>query len=283
MANDLPYCGRFAPTPSGPLHFGSLIAAVASYLDAKAHHGKWLVRIEDVDKPRAVDGADSIILKQLEAFGLHWSDEVLYQSQRDDAYAAALAQLQERELCYYCTCTRKQIKRRGPYYTGFCRNKNRTADNAAIRFCNDQPIDHFTDRWQGSVAIDSAFAAEDFVLYRRDQLYTYQLSVVVDDIEQGVTDLVRGVDLLTPTAWQLTLWQQFTTRQPRLMHVPLALDANGRKLSKQNHAPALSNRNIREQLNEAFRFLGITDIDTGNDTTQMLEQASSAWAAKYLS
>lgn len=283
MATDLPYCGRFAPTPSGPLHFGSLIAAVASYLDAKAHHGKWLVRIEDVDKPRAVAGADSIILKQLEACGLHWDDEVLYQSQRDDVYAAALAQLQERKLCYYCTCTRKQIKARGPYYTGYCRDKNRAAENAAIRFCNDQPIDHFTDRWQGAVAIEPAFAAEDFVLYRRDQLYTYQLAVVIDDIEQGVTDLVRGVDLLTPTAWQLTLWQQFTTRQPRLMHVPLALDANGRKLSKQNHAPALRTKDIRAQLNAAFRFLGLPDVDVGNDTAQMLEQASIAWAAKYLS
>lgn len=283
MATDLPYCGRFAPTPSGPLHFGSLIAAVASYLDAKAHQGKWLVRIEDVDKPRSVPGADTLILKQLEAFGLHWDDEVIHQAQRDDVYAAALTQLQQRDLCYYCTCTRKQIKARGPYYTGFCRDKKRSAENAAIRFCNDQPVEHFTDRWQGEVAIEPAFAAEDFVLYRRDQLFTYQLAVVVDDIEQGVTDLVRGVDLLTPTAWQLTLWQQFTSRTPRLMHVPLALDGNGRKLSKQNHAPALSKNGIRSQLAEAFRFLGLTEIDAGNDTAQMLEQASAVWAAKYLS
>ncbi|WP_258241055.1 tRNA glutamyl-Q(34) synthetase GluQRS [Pseudidiomarina homiensis] len=283
MASALPYCGRFAPTPSGPLHFGSLIAAVASYLDAKAHQGKWLVRIEDVDKPRAVAGADTIILKQLETFGLHWDGEVLYQSRRDAAYGAALRQLQERKLCYYCTCTRKQIKTRGPYYTGYCRTKNRSADNAAIRFCNDQPVTQFIDRWQDEVVIEPAFAAEDFVLYRRDQLYTYQLAVVVDDIEQGITDLVRGADLLTPTAWQLTLWQQLSTRRPRLMHVPLALDASGRKLSKQNHAPALASNEIRRQLQEAMQFLGITDIDAGNSVAQMLQQATDVWAAKYLS
>lgn len=283
MAIDLPYCGRFAPTPSGPLHFGSLVAAVASYLDAQAHHGKWLVRIEDVDKPRAVTGADSIILRQLEAFGLHWDGEVMYQSQRDEAYRAALSQLQSKHLCYYCTCTRKQIKARGPYYTGYCRDKQRSAENAAIRILNDRPIANFYDRWQGEVNIEPNFAAEDFVLFRRDQLYTYQLAVVVDDIAQGVTDLVRGVDLLTPTAWQLTLWQQFEARQPRLMHVPLALDVNGRKLSKQNHAPALDTTHPKEQLSRAVAFLGLGEVDTGNDISQLLAEASQAWAAKYLS
>lgn len=283
MASDLPYCGRFAPTPSGPLHFGSLVAAVASYLDAKAHHGKWLVRIEDVDKPRAVAGADTLILQQLEAFGLEWDDSVLYQSQRDDVYRHILTELQQRQLCYYCTCTRKQVKARGPYYTGYCRNKSRPPENAAVRLRNDEPIQTFFDRWQGDVTIEPAFAAEDFVLYRRDQLFTYQLAVVVDDIEQGVTDLVRGADLLTPTAWQLTLWHQLCHRQPRLLHVPLALDAHGRKLSKQNHAPALAADQRRQQLNEAFCFLGLNDIDMGNDVAQMLEQATQAWTAKYLS
>lgn len=283
MAAELPYCGRFAPTPSGPLHFGSLIAAVASYLDAKAHQGRWLVRIEDVDKPRAVAGADQTILKQLETFGLLWDGDILYQSQRDETYRAALQELQQRELCYYCTCTRKQIKARGPYYTGYCRDRNRAAANAAIRFKNDQPCREFFDRWQGKVVIEPAFAAEDFVLYRRDQLFTYQLAVVIDDMEQGVTDLVRGVDLLTPTAWQLTLWQQFSSRQPKLMHVPLALDEHGRKLSKQNHAPALCSVEPRKQLQEAFLFLGLRDIDAANRPEQMLEQATTAWAAKYLS
>lgn len=283
MAAELPYCGRFAPTPSGPLHFGSLIAAVASYLDAKAHQGRWLVRIEDVDKPRAVAGADQTILKQLETFGLMWDGDILYQSQRNETYRAALQELQQRELCYYCTCTRKQIKARGPYYTGYCRDRNRAAANAAIRFKNDQPCCEFFDRWQGKVVIEPAFAAEDFVLYRRDQLFTYQLAVVIDDIEQGVTDLVRGVDLLTPTAWQLTLWQQFSSRQPKLMHVPLALDEHGRKLSKQNHAPALCSAEPRKQLQEAFLFLGLHDIDAANRPEQMLEQATTAWAAKYLS
>lgn len=282
MAADLPYCGRFAPTPSGPLHFGSLIAAVASYLDARAHQGSWLVRIEDVDKSRAVAGADRTILQQLQAFGLYWDGEVIYQSQRDEAYRDALRELQEKALCYYCTCTRKQVKARGPFYTGYCRNKNRSAVNAAIRFKNDAPVTHLKDRWQGQVNIEPQFAAEDFVLFRRDQLFTYQLAVVVDDLAQGVTDIVRGVDLLTPTAWQLALWQELSGRQPRLMHVPLALDANGRKLSKQNHAPPLNTQEPRVQLGLALRFLGLEAIDMGNDVSQILTEACHVWTAKHL-
>lgn len=282
MAADLPYCGRFAPTPSGPLHFGSLIAAVASYLDARAHQGSWLVRIEDVDKSRAVAGADRTILQQLQAFGLYWDGEVIYQSQRDEAYRDALRELQEKALCYYCTCTRKQVKARGPFYTGYCRNKNRSAVNAAVRFKNDAAVTHLKDRWQGQVNIEPQFAAEDFVLFRRDQLFTYQLAVVVDDLAQGVTDIVRGVDLLTPTAWQLALWQELSGRQPRLMHVPLALDANGRKLSKQNHAPPLNTQEPRVQLGLALRFLGLEAIDMGNDVSQILTEACHVWTAKHL-
>ncbi|RUO57808.1 tRNA glutamyl-Q(34) synthetase GluQRS [Pseudidiomarina insulisalsae] len=283
MATPQPYCGRFAPTPSGPLHFGSLVAAVASYLDAQAHQGRWLVRIEDVDKPRAVPGAADVILRQLEAHGLHWDGEVLLQSQRDAAYQAALDELQRRQLSYYCTCTRKQVKARGPYYTGYCRDKQRPPQGSAIRFRNDTPICSFSDRWQGQVTIEPAFASEDFVLYRRDQLYTYQLAVVVDDLEQGVTDLVRGADLLTPTAWQLTLWQQLSKRTPRLLHVPLALDAQGQKLSKQNHAPPLTEHQVAEQLQAAFRFLQLPEVVATDDPSVMLQQATASWRTKYLS
>lgn len=282
MAASLPYCGRFAPTPSGPLHFGSLIAAVASYLDAKAHHGRWLVRIEDVDKPRAVVNADSIILRQLEAHGLHWDGPLLYQSERDTIYQAAIETLTARGLCYYCTCTRKQIKARGAHYTGYCRDKQRPREGSAIRFRNDNAITQFRDAWQGDVVIAPDFAHEDFVLYRRDQLFTYQLAVVMDDIEQGVTDIVRGADLLTASSWQLTLWQQFTERQPRLLHVPLALDPEGRKLSKQNHAPALSKSKVPQQLAAAFAFLGLAGIETTANTEQMLTAATQQWATKYL-
>lgn len=254
MATGLPYCGRFAPTPSGPLHFGSLVAAVASYLDAQAHAGRWLVRIEDVDKPRAVAGAADTILTQLDQHGLHWDGEVWYQSERDSAYQDALDQLHAQGLTYYCTCTRKQIKARGAHYTGYCRDRQRPADGSALRFRNDSPTSQFNDRLQGDVRLEPLFAREDFLLFRRDQLYTYQLAVVVDDHTQGVTDIVRGADLLTATSWQLALWRQLSNREPRFAHVPLALDPSGRKLSKQNHAPALQANNVPQQLGAAFNF-----------------------------
>ncbi|MGQ4277050.1 tRNA glutamyl-Q(34) synthetase GluQRS [Pseudidiomarina sp. E22-M8] len=283
MATRLPYCGRFAPTPSGPLHFGSLVAAVASYLDAKAHAGRWLVRIEDVDKPRAVPGAASTILTQLEQHGLHWDGEVWYQSQRDSAYQDALDQLHAQGLTYFCTCTRKQIKARGAHYTGYCRDRQRSATGSAVRFRNDHPTTQFSDRIQDHVSLDSMFAREDFLLFRRDQLYTYQLAVVVDDHAQGVTDIVRGADLLTATSWQLALWQQLSQRTPRFAHVPLALDPSGRKLSKQNHAPALNANNAAQQLRTAFEFLKLSGIEPVSSTTELLQQATTAWRAKYLS
>ncbi|MDN7136177.1 tRNA glutamyl-Q(34) synthetase GluQRS [Pseudidiomarina terrestris] len=283
MATGLPYCGRFAPTPSGPLHFGSLVAAVASYLDAKAHDGRWLVRIEDVDKPRAVAGASDTILRQLEQHGLLWDGEIWYQSQRDAAYQQALETLRAQSLTYYCTCTRKQIKARGAHYTGYCRSRQRPAAGSAERFRNDQPSLQFHDRIQGDVQLEPVFAREDFLLYRRDQLYTYQLAVVVDDHQQGVTDIVRGADLMTASSWQLALWQQLSERCPRLAHVPLALDPDGRKLSKQNHAPALRADQVPAQLLRAFEFLGLTDIAADASPAELLQQATIAWRLKYLS
>lgn len=283
MATALPYCGRFAPTPSGPLHFGSLIAAVASYLDAQAHSGRWLVRIEDVDKPRTIAGASDIILRQLEQHGLHWDGEVWYQSERDSVYQEALAQLRTRDLTYYCTCTRKQIKARGAHYTGYCRARQRPADGSAERFRNDQPSLQFDDRIQGHVRLEPEFAREDFLLFRRDQLYTYQLAVVVDDHLQGVTDIVRGADLMTASSWQLALWQQLSERRPRFAHVPLALDPEGRKLSKQNHAPALREDQVCAQLLAAFKFLELSGISSSQSPAELLQQATTAWRAKYLS
>lgn len=283
MAAPSAYRGRFAPTPSGPLHFGSLVAAVASYLDAKAHQGQWLVRIEDVDKPRAVSGSATTILQQLHDHGLHWDGEVIYQSQRAPYYANALATLQQRGLTYFCSCTRKQIKARGPHYTGYCRDKKRRAEGNAVRFRNDHPCLQFNDRILGQVQLEPEFAAEDFVLFRRDQLYTYQLAVVVDDIAQGITDIVRGADLVTPTSWQLALWAELAPYQPRFAHVPLALDQFGNKLSKQNHAPALRADQVHQQLHDAFRFLGLSVSTKTTDIEQLLAAATAVWHAKYLS
>lgn len=279
MAAQLNYRGRFAPTPSGPLHFGSLVAALASYLDARAHNGEWFVRIEDVDQPRTIAGADQIILEQLRQHELHWDGEVIYQSQRGERYHQALKQLEQQHLTYRCSCTRKQIKALGPFYTGVCRSKNISAENTAIRFKNDQPILQFEDGLQSLVTIDPDFAAEDFVLYRRDGLYTYQLAVVVDDIDQEITDIVRGEDLLTATSWQINLWRFFTHRIPKFKHIPLALDAQARKLSKQNHAPALSADQVQQQLYQALLFLNI-ELEPKLQPAAMLEQAVTYWRAR---
>ncbi len=273
------YIGRFSPTPSGPLHFGSLIAALASYLDAKVHNGQWLVRIEDIDQPRSVPGADKIILEQLQQHHLIWDGEVTYQSQRTSHYQAALTALEQQQLTYRCICSRKQIKQRGPYYTGTCRDANHNSDDSSIRFRNNAPLFSFQDRLQGHVNIDPEFASEDFVLFRRDGLFTYQLAVVIDDIEQGITDIVRGEDLLTATSWQLNLWRCFTDRTPRFKHVPLVKDAAGRKLSKQNHAPALSSNKVTEQLCNACKFLGLGTINE-SAPDMVLVAAQDAWRAK---
>lgn len=280
MPSTSPYCGRFAPTPSGPLHFGSLIAALASYLDARSHQGRWLVRIEDIDTPRAVAGADFIILEQLKHHELHWDGDIVYQSQRLERYQQVLQQLESQQLTYRCACTRKQIKSLGPYYTGVCRNKSVTTEPAAIRFRNDDPTLQFIDGWQGTVTLEPAFAAEDFVLFRRDGLFTYQLTVVIDDIDQGITHIVRGEDLLTATSWQLNLWRCLAQRTPQFTHVPLVRDTHGRKLSKQNHAPALTATDAKDQLLAALRFLGLTPT-TKLSLTQLIEEAVQQWQAKY--
>ena len=272
------YRGRFAPTPSGPLHFGSLVAALASYLDAKAHGGEWLVRIEDVDKSRAVTGADSVILEQLEQHHLFWDATVIYQSQRDERYADIIAGLDHHS--YSCDCSRRQIRARGPCYDGHCRLRQPRSTPYAIRFKNDTPITHFDDRWLGGITPDSDCVKEDFILRRRDHLFAYQLAVVVDDIEQGITDIVRGEDLLQPSFWQLTLWQHFAKSQPRMMHVPLAINDTGRKLSKQNHAPPIDSANAVNNLAKAAVHLGLAPIEAVN-ADDLLKKATVLWRKKW--
>lgn len=274
------YCGRFAPTPSGPLHFGSLLAALASYLDARARGGHWFVRIEDIDEPRAVSGADQLILEQLKQHELHWDGGIWYQSRRTDVYQAALQHLTDQQLTYRCECSRKQIKALGPFYTGVCRDKNLRAENTAVRFKNDRPVLSFEDGLRGHIDIEPEFAAEDFVLFRRDGLFTYQLAVVIDDIDQGITDIVRGEDLLTASSWQLNLWRYFTHRTPQFKHVPLALDEHGNKLSKQNHAPALHQDCVTEQLSAAMEFLGLQP-GTNLAPADLVASAVTQWRARY--
>ena len=281
------YRGRFAPTPSGPLHLGSLVAAVGSYLDAKAHRGTWLLRIEDIDPPREVPGAADTIQRQLEAHGLWWDETVRYQSTQTALYEHILQQLSYAGYVYACDCTRKQIKSRAPYYTGFCRNRQLPFSNNALRFANETPIYRYNDCQQGTVSAEHSWAAEDFILKRRDGLWAYQLAVVSDDRDQGITHIVRGSDLMVPTLWQLSLWQTLndvatTVPLPSFRHLPLLTDANGRKLSKQNHAPAIKADHAVSNLCVAFQALGLplpSELKSEN-VTVLLGWAIQAWAER---
>lgn len=274
------YRGRFAPSPSGPLHFGSLITALASFIHAKQHHGRWLVRIEDIDPPREQVGAASLILKTLEAFGLHWDETVLYQSQQSDRYNSVLADLASQGLTYHCQCTRAQIKQMGGIYQGHCQSLNLAvqplaSDHSAIRLINQYGIEHFQDLIQGQVQCDSALAKEDFILKRKDGLFAYQLAVVLDDIEQNINHIIRGCDLLEPTARQLTFFQTLKQPTPTFGHIPLAVTEQGYKLSKQNKAPALDIKNPQPALIAALAFLG---QKTPTDLAQASVDEIMTWA-----
>ena len=256
------YRGRFAPSPSGFLHFGSLIAALASFLDAKStidvlgNPGTWLVRIEDIDPPREQMGASSAILSTLEAFGLHWDEPVLYQSQQSELYQDTLADLKQHNLSYYCQCTRATIKALGGIYQGHCRILNRPEHNSAIRLINQYGLYQFNDIFQGQVNGNKSLAEEDFIIHRKDGLFAYQLAVVVDDIYQNINHVIRGCDLLEPTTRQLTLFKTFDKQAPQFGHVPLAVTNDGYKLSKQNKAPAIDDHKPQPVLIKALEFLG---------------------------
>ncbi|MGF1752709.1 tRNA glutamyl-Q(34) synthetase GluQRS [Vibrio makurazakiensis] len=251
------YIGRFAPSPSGPLHFGSLIAALGSYFQAKANHGQWLVRMEDLDPPREMAGAAQLILETLEAYHLYWDGSVVYQSQRHHLYQEQIDRWLASGQAYYCQCTRKQIKETGGFYQGTCRHKQiENANNSAVRLTMTHPVEHFQDIRHGEIQIPEALAQEDFIIKRRDGLFAYNLAVVIDDIEQGVTEVVRGADLVEPTGRQISLYQMLGQPAVSYLHLPLATDETGNKLSKQNHAPAIDNQNPVPTLLQAMTFLG---------------------------
>ncbi|ODN67282.1 MULTISPECIES: tRNA glutamyl-Q(34) synthetase GluQRS [Methylophaga] len=258
------YIGRFAPSPTGPLHFGSLVTATASFLDARSNGGKWLVRMEDLDKPREVVGAAKDILDTLESFGFHWDDEVLFQSQRTQLYQNTLEQLQSLNLAYTCGCSRKEINASavlgidGPVYPGFCRQGLATGKRARtwrLRV-NDQPIS-FEDLIQGEQSQLLSQQVGDFVIRRGDGLFAYQLAVVVDDALQGITHIVRGADLLDSTPRQLFLQQQLGFTTPAYAHVPIATNLQGEKLSKQTRAQPVKLRDSGVVLCRVLRFLGL--------------------------
>jgi glutamyl-Q tRNA(Asp) synthetase len=271
--------GRFAPSPSGELHFGSLIAALGSWLHARAQGGRWLVRIEDIDPPREVPGAAKSILSQLEHYGLYWDGDVLWQSQRHEAYREALAWLREHRQSYYCTCTRSRIHQLGGFYDGHCRDLHLGPEQAALRLRQREPVYQFHDLLRGEVRVDKALAEEDFIIHRRDGLFAYNLAVVVDDHFQGVTEIVRGADLIAPTVRQIALWRQLGWQEPAYLHLPLVLNHDGNKLSKQNHAPALPDGDPRPVLIQALRFLGQSTPEAWRDitTTELLAMAVAQW------
>lgn len=270
------YIGRFAPSPTGPLHFGSLVAAVASYCDAKEHEGKWLVRMEDIDKPREMSGAADDILLTLEAFGFAWDGEIVYQSQRSQLYEKALVQLQAKNVIYPCACTRKEIADsshligiEGAIYPKTCYQKivnsstsefNASAslmDTASQRInVDDAGLITFKDAIQDEINQQLARDIGDFILKRKDGFFAYQLAVVVDDAAQGVTHVVRGADLLDSTPRQIYLQQLLGIQTPHYAHVPFATNAQGEKLSKQTLARALDTKRSNIEMFEALSFLG---------------------------
>lgn len=273
-----PYIGRFAPSPSGPLHFGSLIAAVGSYLQARSQAGKWLLRIEDIDPPREIPGAADAIRTCLEQHALLWDGEIRYQSQQGAKYQQVLAQLAQQQRSYYCQCSRKQVKAAGGIYPATCRNKHLNAQGCAIRFVNLDPVNSFTDKLLGRVNLDARFASEDFIIRRRDGLYAYHLAVVVDDIDQGVNEIVRGADLLAPTACQLALYKALGATAPNYVHLPVAASRPGFKLSKQNHAKGLDLTRPSANLCAVLHFLGMTPPE---DLAQLPPAQVLHWARQH--
>ncbi len=263
--------GRFAPSPTGLLHLGSLVAAVGSYLFAKHEGGQWLVRIEDLDTPRVVPGSAEEILATLQRYGLQWDGDVVRQSQRTALYERALASLRERGLVYDCACSRAELRSaasaplgREPRYPGTCRNGIAPGRAArAVRFRAPDEVIAFDDLLRGRVEENVARETGDFVVRRADGLFAYQLAVVVDDEEQGVTQVVRGGDLLSSTARQIALQRALGYRTPEYAHLPLVVNDKGEKMGKRDGAlplPSLDEARIRETMDEALRILSAAGI-----------------------
>ncbi|MEB0040728.1 MULTISPECIES: tRNA glutamyl-Q(34) synthetase GluQRS [unclassified Pseudomonas] len=278
------YIGRFAPTPSGYLHFGSLVAALASYLDARAVGGKWLMRMEDLDPPREVSGAQTAILRTLESYAFEWDGELINQSQRHEAYEQVIHRWLSQGLAYACTCSRKQLERSNGVYPGGCRNLGHDTDNAAIRIRVPELNYVFEDRVQGLFTQHLGRDVGDFVIRRRDGLYAYQLAVVIDDAWQGITDVVRGADLLDSTPRQIYLQELLGLPQPRYLHVPLIVQPDGNKLGKSYRSPPLEQGQATSLLLRALRALGQPADDELNYASphEVLKWGIQRWNATLI-
>lgn len=281
------YIGRFAPSPTGLLHIGSLLTAVASYADARAHQGKWLVRIEDLDPPREMPGAAADILRTLEAFGFEWDGEVAYQSRRYDLYQDTLDRLKAAGLVYPCYCSRKDWQAAatqgadGFVYNGRCRNPQQRPDTQnktpAWRIQVPDRIIGFSDGIIGQYAQNLAHDIGDFVLLRADGYWAYQLAVVADDADQGITHIVRGQDLLVSTPRQIYLQQCLGVPTPSYAHLPLLTNSQGQKWSKQTLAPALDLNQKEQLLHQVLTYLNLPDAPAVNRPQDLLDWAVAHW------
>jgi len=287
MSSSAVYRGRFAPSPTGDLHAGSLVAALASWLDARAHDGMWLVRIEDLDPPRETSGAARRILGALSAFGLASDEPPAFQSRRGELYRQALDRLIDAGLVYGCACSRRQIvaaqQRLGlpaHVYPGTCRGGTGGRAVRALRVRVPDETVQFTDRACGLCAQDLARGVGDFIVRRADGFWAYQLAVVVDDAEQGITDVVRGADLLDNTPRQIWLQRALALPTPRYLHVPVLTNSRGEKLSKQTGAAALDRRRPLAELERAWHHLGFSTL--GADTVDaFLRTATELWRDRW--
>lgn len=285
------YRGRFAPSPSGSLHFGSLIAAVGGYLQAKTHQGKWFLRIDDIDPPRQDANAIGSILACLEAHHLFWDDEVFYQSKQADVYNQVIAWLEAQGLSYYCQCTRKKIQAEGGVYLGHCRElglqpemlvetgQSNGHSPFSLRFLNHVQQLSFHDQLMGDISFPDEVSGEDFIIKRKDGLFTYHLASVIDDIQQGITEVVRGADLLYPSACQFALYEVLGSKAPDMLHLPVAVFSEGKKLSKQGHAKPLDNSKAALNLYLTLAFLGLpVPVTLMHDTPKnILQWALENW------
>ena len=272
------YRGRFAPSPTGPLHFGSLIAAVGSFVRARACGGAWLVRIEDLDPPREVPGAAQDILATLAAFGMVSDEPVVYQSRRDAAYRAAFARLRAQERVFPCWCSRSELEAGDGLHRGACIAAPDPDHPPAWRVRSEDREIHFIDLLQGAQSQQLAREVGDFVVRRSEGWFAYQLAVVVDDADAGISEIVRGCDLLDSTPRQIYLQQLLQLATPDYLHLPLALDANGQKLSKADQARPIDRADPMPALRAALDFLGLGVAIRGVEPTP---RALLACAARH--
>ena len=273
----MPYIGRFAPTPSGPLHFGSLVTALASWLDARYHGGRWLLRIDDLDPPRQQPGAADTILFQLDVFGLHWDGEVYYQSRRYDAYHAAVQRLLDQGQAFYCSLSRQQLAERGNVHPGPVLARPPGPDQAIRLSVPDAPR-HFEDRVQGRVSGNLQEQGGAFVIRRRDGLFAYQLACALDDTDQGITDVVRGCDLLASTLRQRHVLECLQAPPPAYAHLPVVMAADGGKMSKSAGASMLDSEHPGPCL---FAALGGVGLKPGAELRQAPVDEQLAWARQH--